>query len=106
MTNFTIDTAYLTSVTVRNEHKPKFENTEDGLIEALKYTNNCYSISSVDHPEFAKLREQLGAEGYIYIERNWWNGDYVIKPFTLNGKQFKKGNQFCCACAIQYTLEH
>ena len=104
--NFTIDPAYLISVTIRKDIKPKFENTEQGLIEALKYTNNCFSISTADHPEFTKLREQLGKDGYILIERGWWNGDRVTRPFTLNGKKFKKGDQFCCACAIKYILEH
>lgn len=106
MTEFTIDKAYLTSVTVRTEHKLKFENTEDGLIKALCYQNNCFSIGSADHPEFTKLREQLGAEGYIKIQRGWWNGDEALKPFKLNGKKFKKGDQFPSACAIKWVLEH
>jgi len=106
MIEFTIDKVYLTSLTVRTEYKSKFENTEEGLVEALKYAGTCFMTSSIDHPEFTKLREQLGAEGYISIQRGWWNGDAVLKPFKLNGKKFKKGNQFPSACAIKWVLEH
>jgi hypothetical protein len=57
-------------------------------------------ISFEDHPEFARLREQLGEQGYIKIERGWVNGDRVTKPFTLNGLKFKVGEQFSCAGAM------
>jgi hypothetical protein len=107
MKTFTIDIAYCTSVTVHNEWKRKFENTEEGLVDALKHSDTMYSSThSEDHPEFAKLREQLGQEGYIIIERGWWNGDMVNKPFILNDKKFKKGDQFPSSAAIKWTLEH
>jgi hypothetical protein len=104
MKNFEIDPSYLCSVTIRTEHKSKYENTEEDLIRALKYSNNSYSVSSVDHPEFAKLREELGTAGYIEIQRGWWNGDMVLKPFSINGAKFKKNEPFHSGAAIRYTI--
>ena len=103
--NFEIDEAYLTSITIHKVFRPCFQNTEEDLIKALKYSGTSSSTSSEDHPEFSKLREQLGKDGYIHIQRGWWNGDSVIKPFTLNGKKFKKGEQFPSACAMAGHLK-
>jgi len=60
---------------------------------------------AVDHPAFAALREHLGREGFIEIERGWWNGDRVIKPFYLNDVFFDTGKKFVSADAMKYTLE-
>ncbi len=98
---FTIEEEYVTDVTIRTEITNP--DPEKELYNRLKY-GPSYSIRSEDHPEFTKLREQLGAEGYIAIERGWWNGDRVLKPFTLNSKKFKKGDKFCCASAMHYDL--
>ena len=106
---FEIDESFLTSVTIRKEwnmYVGKKKLTPDELIKILKGEGVCSSISSEDHPEFAKLREQLGAEGYIEIQRRWWNGDHVLKPFTLNGKKFKKGEQFPSGCAMPGHLKY
>lgn len=84
----------------------KKDLTEEELLKVLKGEDICTSQSTADHPEFAKLREQLGAEGYIRIQRGWWNGDEVTKPFTLNGKRFRKGEQFPSGAAIRYTVQH
>ena len=103
---FTIDPAYLTSITIRKNFEPTWSDTEEDLVKALKHDpTRCYSISNQDHPEFEKLREQLGRDGYIKIERGWWNGDIVTKPFILNGVKFKTGEQFPCAPALSYTLK-
>ena len=110
MKNFEIDIQYVVSVTVHKEHKPvrcAGETTEDFLIRKLKSRPSfIVSTETKDHPEFAKLRNQLEDEGYIKTTRNCWNADTVLKPFTLNGVIFKKYNQFCCAAAMKYTLEH
>jgi hypothetical protein len=103
--NLTIDPSYLVSVTVRKEHPPKFDNTEEGLVNALMYANNSYSIRSVDHPEFDKIRQLLEKEGYIRANRNCWNGDRVVKPFTVNSRQFKIGDTFYCAAASKWHLK-
>ena len=58
------------------------------------------TTSRVDHPSFTGLREHLGARGYIEIERGWWNGDKVLKPFKLNTYDFKPGDQFSSASAM------
>lgn len=91
MTNqrFTIDTEYLTCVTV------KYGYTDDMGME-------CSTTSSVDHPAFTGLREHLGARGFIRIERGWWNGDRVIKPFYFNGLLLNVGDKFLCAGAWKY----
>lgn len=65
----------------------------------------CSTLSSVDHPSFTALREHLGATGLIKIERGWSNGDTVTEKFRLNGHQFKKGEQFPCACAMKHRIE-
>lgn len=82
-----IDDEYLTSVNVKyswiNGHGKK-----------------CSTGSSVDHPSFAALREHLDATGYIKIERKWWNGDRVLKPFKLNTYDFMPGDQFSSAGAM------
>jgi hypothetical protein len=102
--DFTIDPAYLTSVTIHEEWntytKDGREPTAEEVLLILQGKGKCGMTSSADHPEFAKLREQLGLEGYISIERGWWNGDRVTKPFTLNGLKFKVGAQFSCAGAM------
>lgn len=105
---FTIDEAYLTDVTIRKEWnmyvKEGVETSPEDLVKVLAGEGKCSMTSSEDHPEFTKLREQLGADGYIKIERGWWNGDRVLKPFKLNDKVFKVGEQFSCAGAMGIHL--
>jgi hypothetical protein len=98
---FTIDKEYVTSITIRTDHTDP--DPEKELVKRLKY-GPSFTTRTEDHPEFTKLREQLGAEGFIEIERSWWNGDRVLKPFTLNSKKFKKNEQFSCAPAMHYHL--
>jgi hypothetical protein len=108
MKNFTIDDAYLCTVLINRVwsiYDGLTELTSDELVKVLKGEDRCSSFSSDDHPEFAKLREQLGKEEFIRIEHNWWNGDYVIKPFSLNGAKFKIGEQFFSGAAIKYTVD-
>ena len=106
--NFQIDDCYLTSVTITKTwsmYAGRNNLTEEELVKVLQGKDRCSSTSSKDHPEFEKLREHLGAEGYIRIQRGWWNGDEVIKPFTLNGKRFKKSGQFPSAAAMRGHLK-
>ena len=106
--NFTIDPEYLTSVTIHDEWNTYTRNgripTAEELLLILRGKGECSTTSSADHPEFAKLREQLGAAGYISIQRGWWNGDSVLKPFTLNGRKFKVGAQFSSGSAMETHL--
>jgi hypothetical protein len=99
--NFTIIEEYCTDLVIRTPIVDP--DPEKELMNRLKY-GESYSVRSEDHPEFTKLREQLGKEGYITIERGWWNGDRVVKPFTLNNKKFRKGDKFPCAAAIHWDL--
>jgi hypothetical protein len=105
---FTIDIEYLTSVTQKTSLS-RFANKEtltpDELAEALVYENTSYTISTIDHPEFTKLRESLERDRYIYVQRGWWNGDEVLKPFILNGFKFKRGNRFPCASALGIAMK-
>lgn len=107
--NFEIDESYLTDVTVITYHNPyanKGTLTPDELLEALKHQHNSVrSTSTDDHPEFKILRNKLEEQGYIKIQRSWWNGDSVLKSFTLNGARFKKNEQFPCGAAIKYTVQ-
>jgi hypothetical protein len=108
--DFTLDPKYFTSVTIHKEWNTYTRDgrvpTDDELLLILQGKGNYSMGSSIDHPEFTKLREQLGELGYISIERGWWNGDIVKKPFTLNGLKFKPGAQFSSACAmgIHFTV--
>ena len=106
---FFIEEAYITDVSIHktwNTYANKENPTQDDLIAMLQGKGWCSSTGSEDHPEFAKLRNQLGELGYIKIERGWWNGDRVLKPFTLNSVEFKKGEQFSSAAAMKYHLEY
>lgn len=102
--DFTIDPKYLCSVTIHEEWNTYTKNgrvpTDDELLLILQGKGKCGMTSSVDHPEFAKLREQLGEMGYISIYRQSWNGDRVEKPFTLNRLKFKVGEKFPCGAAM------
>jgi len=106
MTNFEIDDAYLVSITTHKVWYMKYDDTEEGLIEALRGAGRCSSTSSEDHPKFKALREQLSKDGYIAIQRGWWNGDTVTKPFTLNGKQFRVNETFPSAAAMSGHLKY
>ena len=105
---FEIDPAYVTEVTVHQtyyRHADKTTLTNEELIDVIKNPVVGLCTSSEDHPEFTKLRDQLEAQGYIRCERNWSNGDRVLKPFSLNSVAFEPGEQFCCAAAMKYHLE-
>jgi len=82
-----IDDKYLTSVSV------KYSWVRSNV-------GKCSTQSRVDHPSFTALREHLDARGYIEIERRWWNGDKVLKPFKLNTYDFMSGDQFSSAGAM------
>jgi superfamily II helicase len=108
--NFTLDESYMCDISDIRTYsmysgKDPDSLTPDEVVKILKGQDKIISHSNKDHPEFSKFREQLGLEGYIRIERGWWNGDRVTKPFTLNGVKFKVGDQFCSACAMKSHLE-
>lgn len=107
--NFDIDPAFLTDVTVQKTYRPhrdKSELTAEELLDVIKYKHTVTSTHNEDHPEFACLRNQLEAEGYIKTERGWWNGDRVTQSFKLNGVLFEPGDQFPCAGAMQLHLKY
>lgn len=106
--NFDIDPAFLTDVTVTKTYTPhqnKTDLTAEELLDVIKYSHTITSHGSDDHPEFAQLRNQLEAEGFIACERNWWNGDRVLQPFFLNGVPFFPDDQFPCAGAMSGHLK-
>lgn len=105
---FKIDPAYLCSITVRQDwsvYRGKVDLTDDDLIKILKGEDRCYSIGTDDHDEFKNLRQRLGSEGYISIDRSCWNGDRVLKQFYLNGKLFKVHHRFPCGAAMSAELK-
>lgn len=109
--NFVIDENFLTSVTIRKEwgrfdHIPDNELTDEQLVIMIKGEDRCASTSSDDHPEFKKLRFMLGERGFINIQQRWWNGDTVLKPFTLNGAQFDINEQFPSGAAIKSHVRY
>jgi hypothetical protein len=106
--DFYIDEAYLTDIVVRSEY-PRYndrtELTAEELISIIKNPMPTVCVGTKDHPEFTCLREQLEQQGYIQVQRRWWNGDRVLKPFKLNGVKFKKDEQFPCAAAMKGHLK-
>lgn len=106
---FILDNQYFTSVNIRTviyKRKRTNETEEDFIIRKLSTDNApMYMYESKDHPEFAKLREQLRELKYIKIESGWWNGDRVLRKFQLNNKVFKKGDKFMCASAMAYEMK-
>ena len=106
--NFELDPVYITDVVIREEwniHTNKDTITNEDLVEVLKGRGSCSSTRHEDHPEFARLRDQLGELGYISIQRGWWNGDRVLKSFSLNGVAFEPGEQFPSAAPMKFHLE-
>jgi len=83
----------------------KKELTEDELVKVLKGTDIISSTHSEDHPKFAEFRNNIEEMGFIKTVRNYWNGDEVISPFTLNGVEFLKGDKFPSGAAIKMHLE-
>lgn len=105
--NFAIDESLPMSVTIHKEWNvyAKKDLSKQELLTVIAGEGNCMMLSNDDSPKFKELRNQLEAEGYIKCERNWWNGDCVIKPFTLNDVIFKVQDDFCCGAAMPYHLK-
>lgn len=107
---FEIDPEFIKDVPVITEYhraKDPSNPTPEELIAIIKDGPlRGTSHTTKDHPEYAKLRDRLEELGYIKIERMWWNGDRVLKRFTLNGVPFKKDDQFSCAGAMRHHLEY
>lgn len=93
---------YREQLTFFDEFPPCIYIDRDKLTDvSMGYAWNNYGfISHKDHPAFTNLREHLGEEGYIEIQRGWSNGDRVLKPFYLNNMYFDIGEQFSCAVAL------
>jgi hypothetical protein len=58
-----------------------------------------------DHPQFTRLRKYLSKNGYIHMELSWWNGDRALKPFKVNGYEFKEHETFYCASALGTAIK-
>ena len=104
---FNIDEEFLSDVRIYKTWSI-YEGKEIGpkeLINILKGKDKCSSLQNIDHPEFTKLRNTLEKLKYIEVERHWWNGDRVLKPFILNGTKFKKGEKFPCGAAMKLHIK-
>lgn len=101
---FYIDEEYLCDVTIYKEWNLYTKNgrkpTQKEMLEILKGKGWCSVTGTEDHPEFARLRNELEQLGYITTERSWSNGDRVIKAFKLNGRILSRGEKFSCAAAM------
>ncbi|HET8688273.1 MAG TPA: hypothetical protein VFM18_16795 [Methanosarcina sp.] len=112
MNTFELDPAYFTSIPIHKEwgmFDDKESLTDEELLKVIEGKDRCSMHSDADHPEFAALREKLGELGFIKIQRSWWNGDRVLKPFYLNGARFEVGEQFGsafpCGNTVKYKLQ-
>lgn len=106
---FTIDESFICEVTITTETDfiiDRTNPTHEDLIKILKGYDKAISISSKDHDEFTKLRDQLEHEGYIECQRSWYNGDRVLKSFKLNEWTFRKGHKFVCAAAMKGSITY
>lgn len=104
---FTINEQYITDVTIRKTgsiYGDRTDLTAEETFNLLNGKGTWTSTWSEDHPEFAKLRNQLEELGYIKTERGWWNGDRVLKPFKLNEWSFRKGDKFSSAAAMSNSI--
>lgn len=105
---FYIDPRYLVDMpvhTVISTLENPADPTPEDLIKILKGTGAIHMYSHKDHDEFTNLRNQLEQLGYIKTERNWWNGDCVLKSFKLNGWVIRKGAKFPCAAALGISIK-
>lgn len=105
---YTIDRECITSVTIHNSWSPydgRDDLTDEELIRVLQGLDRCTSTHYDDHPEFKLLRDRLEQDGYIKTERRWWNGDRVLKPFTLNDIEFNTGDKFPSAPALDARIQ-
>ena len=103
--SFTIDIEHCTGVQDIRYWVNMENPTPEDLIKILK-NEHIMSIGTADHPEFTKLRSELEKLCYIRVERGWWNGDRVIKPFILNEVLFKKHATFFCGSAMKNVLQN
>lgn len=105
MKQFHLSKEYFTYVVVKSSLRPTKDvvNPETGKIVMLR-GESYGTTGSKDHDKFTELRELLYSEGYINIQRGWCNGDQVIKDFRLNNVPFLKGEKFCGAGALNYTM--
>ena len=71
---------------------------------AYKWGESNGTLGHVDHPAFNALREMLGETKRIKIQTQYWNGDRVLREFSLNEHKFAIGDQFSSAAAMEYTL--
>jgi hypothetical protein len=94
MTKFNLNSKYIKSVTVVKPSKIYYEG---------KWHSGT-STYTEDHKIFAEFRNELEEKKFITIERRWWNGDRVIKPFDFNGLKFEKKDIFPCADALNIKL--
>lgn len=105
---FLINERYITDVMVKMSYRllqRNNESSEDFLVRKLADTTPSMTmIHYEDHPEFTVFRNRLEKEGYIKTERDWCNGDIVLKPFYLNNKRFKKDDRFFSAVAMKSYL--
>ena len=83
----------------------KPEYLTDIPVELVSYDSSGKkygSLSHQDHPSFTNTRNFLENEGFIKTERNWSNGDRVLKPFYFNNVLMQEGDQFSCAIAMRH----
>ena len=88
-----------------NDYADKDTVTNEDLVKVLQGKGNRSVMGTDDSEEFKALRNQLEAEGYIQCQRNWWNGDRVLKTFFLNGVRFDVDDQFASGAAMKLHLQ-
>lgn len=105
--NFYIDTAYLVTcihTVTRSIYDGKSSLTEQELVDKLQGIGYYKETFTSDSPEFTEFRNMLERSGYIKTDRHSWNADRVLKPFSVNGLNFKKGENFVCGSALGIRL--
>lgn len=108
LASFKLDESVMVDQIIRetvNPYAGRDDLTDEELLKAIAGQGIYTSTRNQDHPDFTALRDLLEAQGYITTQRNYWNGDRVVKPFLLNGVEFKQGAKFPCAAAMRHHIE-
>lgn len=108
LASFSLDESVMVDQIVRetvNPYAGRDDLTAEELLKAIAGQGIYTTTSNRDHPDFAALRNLLEEQGYISTQRGFWNGDRVLKPFLLNGVEFKQNGKFPCAAAMRHHIE-
>lgn len=82
---------------------PKYLKQEMVQVSYCSPEGKTYgSRRTTDHPSFEATRDWLEKRGYIRVQKQWSNGDRVLKPFYFNNVYKEVGDRFLCSSAMKH----